>query len=190
MNSKYKIIILCGKAGAGKDTLLQEIYQKRKKDLHLIISDTTRPPRDKEVDGIDYNFVPETYFTFYKDEYLEYTKFNNWYYGTRLSSLSKDKINIGIMNLEGIKKLYQMSDDIKVKIYYVSAPDKERMLRQLNREQYPDVREICRRYLADEDDFGNLHKYPFTRLRNSNTFSVPQCVAVIEEGIDELSKND
>lgn len=185
MKNKYNLIIIFGKAGAGKDTLLQTVYKKRKDDLNLIISDTTRPPRDKEVDGVDYNFVSEDFFLTHKDEYLEYTKFNNWYYGTRFTSLSKDKINIGVMNLSGIKKLYEY-DDIKVKLYYVSAPEKERILRQINREKYPDIKEICRRFLADEEDFGDLHKYPFIKLRNSAHFSIPQCTEIIEEGIDEL----
>ena len=55
--NNYELIILCGKAGAGKDYLLQQILKHYGNDINAIISDTTRPPRSYEQDGIDYNFL-------------------------------------------------------------------------------------------------------------------------------------
>ena len=189
MNKTYKMIILCGKAGSGKDTLLHEVYEKNKDKLNLIVSDTTRPPRDNEVNGVDYNFVTDSFFQSHLEDYIEYTNFNGWWYGTPTTSFNLDKINIGIMNLQGVESLYDRQDNIKLKLFYISAPDKERMLRQLQRETYPDVEEICRRFLADEEDFStkSLHKYPFKRIRNASYFSIPESVATIEEAISELS---
>lgn len=40
-----------------------------------------------------------------------------------------------------------------MKLFYITASDKTRLLRQLNREGDPDVEEIIRRYSTDKKDF-------------------------------------
>lgn len=187
MNSnKYKLIVLFGKAGAGKDYLLQQIYERHKDILNLIVSDTTRPPRFGEENGKDYYFLTEEEFK--SKEHLEQSYFNNWYYGTPLSSFDKTKINICVMNPEGIKQIY-LKEDLDIKLFYISAPDITRFFRQIEREQYPNFSEICRRYLADEEDYKNLFHYPFTELRNSFSFDAEQCIMTVEETINQFKSD-
>ena len=149
---KYKIIALFGKSGAGKDTIQQWIIQKH--PFHGIVSCTTRPPRDYEVDGKDYHFLSNEEFAtqVLNGSMLEATEFRGWFYGTALSSLDIDNINIGVFNINGIETLL---DDSRLEVYpvLVYAPDKLRLLRQLNREKTPDCAEICRRFQTDERDF-------------------------------------
>ena len=99
----YNIIALIGKSGSGKDTIMKEII-KQKSDLHEIISCTTRPKRENEIDGVNYYFLTPSEFTekVLKYEMLEATCFNDWFYGTSYDSLDKNKINIGVYNTEGI----------------------------------------------------------------------------------------
>ena len=183
-DSKYKLIILFGKSGAGKDYLLREVCKLYPNDINPIISDTTRPPRKLlEEDGVDYNFVTKEEFQ--EREHIEFSKFNNWYYGTPLSSLSSYKINIAVMNLDGIRQLYER-DDLNIKLFYVSCDDKTRLLRQIEREPYPNIPEICRRFLADEEDFKNIFSYPFTNLQNIKITDVTECIEVIKETIDSF----
>ena len=63
MENKIKIIALFGKAGAGKDTILNELFNTYGSTLPInkIISCTTRPPRDYEVDGKDLVFNKPKY---------------------------------------------------------------------------------------------------------------------------------
>ena len=91
---------------------------------------------------------------------LEATSFRDWFYGTPIESLDKDKINIGVFNIEGIKCLVE---DNRLEVYpiLIDAPDKVRLLRSLNREEKPDCIEICRRFLADEKDFSEIDDLPF-----------------------------
>lgn len=182
--NKYKLIILFGKSGAGKDYLLKEVCKLYPNDLSPIISDTTRPPRLLlEQDGVDYNFItPEE---FRKNDYIEFSIFNNWYYGTRKDSLSIEKINIAVMNLDGINQIY-MRDDLDIHLFYISCDDKTRLLRQINREKYPNIKEICRRFLSDEEDFKNIFHYPFKKLRNVTENDPSQCIGIISETIDKL----
>lgn len=86
---------------------------------------------------------------------LEATNFNDWFYGTSYDSLRSGIPNIGVFNPDGIRALSQ-SNDIELTIYYIQASDKTRLLRQLNREENPNVAEIIRRYKTDEEDFSDL----------------------------------
>ena len=189
--NNYEVVILCGKSGAGKNYLLQKMKDHFKDDLNYIISDTTRPKRYKEIDGEDYHFISD--IQFHTKKYLEKTSYRTeegvWNYGTPLSALDPNKVNIGIFSINGIKQLFTncyIDEDIKLHIYYISADDKTRLLRQLNREEYPNCLEICRRFLADEKDFKNLYKYPFRKIRNSSGLIDDQCAAVLIEEIDQI----
>ena len=155
MSEKYTIIALMGKAGSGKDTIMRALLkQPAFKDAVPIISCTTRPRREKEQNGVDYHFLTNEEFTnkILSGDMLEATVFNDWCYGTSLENLSKDKVNIGVFNPEGVG-LLRGNSNINLKLIYIEANDKDRLLRQLNREKNPDVHEIIRRYSADEMDF-------------------------------------
>ena len=151
----YNIIAIMGKAGSGKDTLLKALLKEPQfKDAAPIISCTTRPIRENERDGVDYHYITVEQFTeqVLNGEMLEATLFNNWHYGTSLKNLHKDKLNIGVFNPEGVG-LLRDNKNINLKVIYIEANDKDRLLRQLNRENDPDVHEIIRRFSADEIDF-------------------------------------
>ena len=154
--NKIKIIALCGMAGSGKDTILKNVL-KTYPQLHEIVSCTTRPPREGEINGKNYYFISNEEFAqkMYNMEMLECTVFNDWCYGTPLSSLDKNKVNIGVFNLDGLEILLEDSR-LDLTIFFVDAPKKTRLLRQLNRENNPDVDEIIRRYQTDEHDFKHI----------------------------------
>lgn len=187
-NSIYKLIILCGKAGAGKDYLLQKVYKLHHNDLNLIISDTTRPPRlPNEQNGVSYNFLtPEE---FKKRKHIETSSFNNWLYGIPIDSLRKDKINIGVLNLNSIIQI-QHDKSIDLKIFYITAKDKTRIIRQINREINPSITEICRRFLADEMDFSDIKSLQCTELKNDNTADVIYSIQNISNLINEWTKEN
>lgn len=152
----YKIIALIGKAGSGKDTMMRKVLEKNP-NLHEIVSCTTRPRREGEVEGVNYFYLTPEQFgdKVLHDEMLEATCFNDWFYGTSYESLRSDVTNIGVFNPAGIDSLLGRRD-VEVHVFYVIASPKDRLLRQLNREKDPNVDEIIRRYKADEIDFADL----------------------------------
>lgn len=168
MNSsnKYKIIALFGKAGSGKDTI-QKWMVNHFPDLHGIVSCTTRPPRDYEENDVDYHFLSIEDFTkqVLDGTMLEATDFRGWFYGTPLSSLDIDRINIGVFNIAGIQALLE---DSRLEVYpvIIYAPDKTRLIRQLMREEQPDCTEICRRFQTDNSDFLKVDFEPFFVWQN------------------------
>ena len=148
--NKYQVIAFVGKSGAGKDYCAKKLVAENPEDTHFIVSSTTRPKRDYEVEGVDYHFLTEKEFA--AARFLETASFNGWHYGTRYEDLDPDRINVGVFNPTGLKSL-AAHDDIYLTICYVKASDKTRLLRQLNREEEPNVKEIIRRFATDEADF-------------------------------------
>ena len=148
------IIAIMGKAGAGKTAILEALCAEYP-EYHKIVSCTTRPMRDNEKEEEDYHFLSTSQFIekIMNGDMLEATEFNGWHYGTMKSSLIEG-INIGVFNPEGYDCLTQIPmKDVKIIGIYIRCNDKERLIRQLNREFEPNVKEIIRRYQTDEDDF-------------------------------------
>lgn len=165
-----KIVALFGEAGAGKDYIQKKIMETDfgKENLSEIISCTTRPPREGEIDGVHYHFL-STPAELIKKDLIEWAVFKNWWYGTPMDSLNKNKINIGVFNINGINQL--IHEDYQNRIdclpIRISTNKKLRLIRQLTREIDPDCDEIIRRFLVDEKDFLNL---PFSyKVVTNNT---------------------
>lgn len=153
---KYQILAFMGKSGSGKDFTANYLWNKAPYKFHKVVSCTTRPPRDNEVDGKDYHFIDVSSFAGHvlDGSMLEATCYNNdWYYGTCADYLNPNKINVAVLNPEGIIRL-QENDNINLKVFYVDPiSDKRRLINILTREANPDCYEVCRRYLADENMF-------------------------------------
>jgi len=168
------VIALFGPAGSGKDYLLSKIDLS---GFNKVIMYTTRPMREGETNGIEYHFISEKEFQdkIENGEMIEYKVFNNWYYGTSYDSYSDDKINIGIFTIAAINKLKQFSTDFNIEPVYILTNDKIRLIRQLNREENPNVLEICRRFISDNTDF-TFVDFAYYVVRNS----IDNCNGVID----------
>ena len=142
-HQKIKVIALFGKSGSGKDTTLNRLIKYYGHYCHKIISCTTRPIRENEKDGEDYYFVSPAQFTklLLNNYFLEATSFNDWFYGTPLFSFKDD---------------------------YITAKDKTRLLRCLEREENPDCSEISRRFLQDEKDFSEEWDFDWKEYSTEN----------------------
>ena len=175
----YKIITLIGEAGSGKDTIMQSILTEYPSVFNEIISCTSRPMREGEVEGVNYYYYTDKEFEnkISNNEMLESTIFNNWYYGTSYDSLKLDKPNIGVFNPTGIYSMSKFSN-IELTVFRITCSDKTRLLRQLNRETNPDVDEIIRRYGTDKKDFSNL-KFNYIEIRNENEEDLELAVKAI-----------
>ena len=152
----YNIIALMGEAGSGKDRTMKEVLAAAP-NLHEIVSCTTRPMRQGEKYGVNYFYYTPDEFTqkIFNNEMLECTVFNNWWYGTSYDSLQEDVIHIGVFNPAGVESILDR-DDCNVLVFWIKTDDKTRLLRQLNREENPDVREVVRRFQADYNDFDEI----------------------------------
>ena len=154
--TKPIIIAICGKSAVGKDTAAKELCRKLQRldrDCGLLVSDTTRPMRMGEVEGADYNFIDDLSFLkgINKKDYLEWTTFKGWYYGTQKSQLTH-KINIGVFNQVGVNALLRQTADYTVVPILLTTPLLTRLYRSYKRERSWKM-EFLRRAWHDYKDF-------------------------------------
>lgn len=151
--SKPKLLVLFGESGSGKDTI--EKWLVHTCHFHKAISYTTRPPREGEIDGIDYHFVSaEEFMKLVKTkEIIEYFTFNDWYYGTAKSEILPNRINVITVDSFRAETLVLQCPEVDAIAVWIKTADKTRLLRNLKRESSPNCKEICRRFLADLQDY-------------------------------------
>lgn len=181
--NKYRIIALYGESASGKDTFLQKALEYFK-DLHKIVSSTTRPPRDGEKDGIAYHFLTNEEFARQVIDYsmFEAATFRGWYYGTNINDLDKDKINIGVFNTSSLDIILKDERFEVIPVYFKASP-KVRLMRALERENNPDVNEIIRRYQTDKKDFEEFFiehpELPSYEFNNEDEGSMDPTIIII-----------
>lgn len=151
---KYDIIAIIGKSASGKDSIIKEIAKQCSKEIALIQQTTTRPRRENENENA-YHFVTLEEFQSNKD-IIARTQFREWLYGTNLNDLVTNKWNIGVFTPSSIQQLLSDKRINNLIIFYIQADDKVRLERSLAREPQGDVIEMCRRMLADNEDFKEL----------------------------------
>lgn len=159
-----KIFYIIGKSATGKDTIYKRIYEDTQLNLKSIVMYTTRPIREGEIDGITYHFVDENQYGEIKksgtviEEKSYHTMHGLWrYFTVNDDQIDLDKnsyIMIGVLQSYVSIRDYFGKD--KVIPVYIEVDDGVRLERALMREKKPENRkfnEMCRRFLADSEDF-------------------------------------
>jgi guanylate kinase len=157
-----RIYVIIGKSASGKDTICQEVF-KRMPDLHLKVTYTTRPMRDGERDGEEYHFLTETERDRLEESgrIIERRDYNTregvWSYFTTDDESEKREDNyLMIGTLESCRKLIAYYGEDRIRPIYIETDDYSRLRRAVERERSektPRYDEVCRRFLADKDDF-------------------------------------
>ena len=158
-----KIVYIMGKSSSGKDTIFQKLKEALP-EFKTIVLYTTRPIRAGEQDGVEYHFVKEETLKAFeeKGQIIELRAYNTvhgvWKYFTaddgQINLEKENYLVIGTLeSYEQMKKYF--GEDALLPIY-VQVEDGIRLGRALERErrqQIPKYEELCRRFLADSQDF-------------------------------------
>ena len=158
--NKPVILAICGKSASGKDTLAKElIYYLNNENIpcQYIVSDTTRPLRVTERNGVEYHFISS--FDFIQNQtaklYLETSSFRGWRYGTHKNSIVANKINIGVFNPEGIRNLRRYKEHFLIIPIYLKEDIIIRLRRSYERENRWRF-EYIRRAFVDWKNFKDI----------------------------------
>ncbi len=191
-----KIYVLMGKSATGKDTIYKKILKNKNIQLKEVVTYTTRPIRENETDGIEYNFVTEEFFYDKKNSnnVIEHRMYNTihgpWYYfmvNDGQIDIKSNESYIIIGTLESFAQIREYYGKEVVIPIYIEIEDGERLTRALKREKeqiFPKYEELCRRFLADSNDYSeeNLQKNDI-KVRYVNV-DIDKCVNQIIQDID------
>lgn len=196
-----KIFYMMGKSSSGKDTIYNRLLQDTSIPLKKIVLYTTRPIRASEMNGREYFFVTakELHQLEAENKVMECRTYNtvcgDWHYFTvddkQIDLKNNSYLMIGtITSFQTMKKFY--NEDHLVPIY-IESDDGIRLERALKREkkqEKPQYAEMCRRFLADNEDFmeQNIQKAGITiRFINDD---LETCIKEIAAYIRKKIEND
>ena len=191
-----KIYCVMGKSSSGKDTVYKKLKEQYK-EFRLIVPYTTRPIREGEKDGVEYYFVDPEQFRAMKEDgkVIESRSYNTkcgiWTYFTaddgQIDLSAADYLLIGpLVSYQALREYFGEEAIVPV---YLEVEDGLRLARALERErrqEKPKYAEMCRRFLADEEDFSeeNLIKSGITERFGNEDFT--ECLNKIQRYIEEI----
>ncbi|URZ04838.1 nucleoside/nucleotide kinase family protein [Clostridium felsineum] len=189
-----KIICLFGKSNSGKDTIFKELRGDENLKLKPIVTYTTRPKRDTERDGTEYYFIDESKLETYDNmgKVIEKRSYNTvngkWHYATvDDGQFDSDNENyILITTLEAYKNIKAYFGEEKIIPFYINVEDGIRLERALKRERNqhkPNYEEMCRRFLADNEDFSGERLKECGIKKYYNNYSLEDCLNQIKNDI-------
>ena len=159
-----KIYYVIGKSSSGKDTIYKQLIERTDLGLHELVLYTTRPIRSGETDGVEYFFVSEEKYEQLKsagsiiEERAYQTVYGIWKYFTvddgQIDLLKCNYLVTG--TLESFCSTRDYFGEKDVLPIYIDLDDGVRLQRALQREQQqqePKYKEMCRRFIADAEDF-------------------------------------
>ena len=159
------MILLVGKSCSGKSTIAREL---KKLGLKEVVTYTTRPPRENEVDGVSYHFISQEDFLKKEKQgfFAETTSYNvangeTWYYGSAVEDLTNDKVII--VNPHGLKQIKKIKYLDPIAFYILV--DKTTIMNRL-KTRGDNKFEADRRIIADDFDFSGICEYVDFAIRN------------------------
>ena len=185
-----KIFYIMGKSSSGKDSIYRQLEADQELGLRRLVIYTTRPIRDGEKNGREYFFVDENKLKEFRrngkliEARTYQTVYGPWTYFTADDgqvSVGNDSY-LGIGTLESFVKLREYYGNDVMRPVYIEVENGERLERALARErtqEVPKYEEMCRRFLADQNDFSEeniLKAGIWKRFRNHN---LDECVKEI-----------
>lgn len=194
-----KLFCIMGKSATGKDTVYKRLLKEDSLGLHRVVPYTTRPMRAGEKDGVDYHFADEAqFFRMRQDgQVIEsrtyHTHQGDWTYFTA----DDGQIDLGegsfllVGTLEVYEHLQEHFGAENVIPLYIEVEDGERLRRALTREmrqKSPDYEEMCRRYLADAQDFSEEKLAQAGITIKYNNQDLELCLEALGRGIRQIKE--
>ena len=136
------MVILSSPSGAGKTTLVNLLSKEN--NFKISISHTTRQPRPGEVAHKDYFFVNDVEFKrlINNQEFLEYAKVFNNYYGTTrtpvIDNLNKGTNVLFDIDWQGADQIKNKKLDYKLITFFLLPPSKEVLFERLSNRDMKD----------------------------------------------------
>lgn len=161
-----KIFCLMGKSSSGKDSIYKRLLEDKELGLKRLVPYTTRPIREGEQEGVEYHFVGEEELLDLQKEnrVVELRAYDTVYGVWKYFTVCEEQMNLEeesyavIGTLESWHALCSYFGREAMVPVYIEVEDGLRLERALIRERsqaVPRYAEMCRRFLADTEDFSD-----------------------------------
>lgn len=189
-----KIYILMGKSASGKDSLYEALLQCEALHIKPVVGYTTRPIRSGETEGKEYHFVEKEELEELRkaglviEERVYQTVYGAWHYFTvDDQSLQLEAGNyLYIGTLESYKRIRDYFGEKNVVPLYIEVEDGLRLCRAVERERQqaePKYAELCRRFLADTEDFSESKLQQAGILERYENVEFETCLKLLKQKI-------
>ena len=159
------MVVLSSPSGAGKTTLVNLLSEQD--NFEISISHTTRQPRPNETRDKDYYFVSDQEFKrlIKNEEFLEYAKVFNNYYGTTrtpvIDKLNKGKNVLFDIDWQGADQIKNKNLDFKLITFFILPPSKEILFERLSNRDMKDKLIVEERMKQFERDMLHWINYDY-----------------------------
>ena len=164
------MVILSSPSGAGKTTLVSLL--SKHENFEVSISHTTRKPRDGEIPNEDYYFVNDKEFKrlINNQEFLEYAKVFNNYYGTTrtpiIDNLNKGKNVLFDIDWQGADQIKNKKLDYKLITFFILPPSKKILFDRLSNRDMKDKLIVEERMKQFERDVLHWINYDYVVIND------------------------
>lgn len=177
--NKAKLIIFTGPSGVGKGTILTDFFKKADNKIVYSISNTTRNPRDGEINGMHYFFVSKEEFEqmINDNQFLEHACYSENYYGTNKKFVD-EKIQEGksvLLEIELQGALQVMKKCPEAVTIFIKPPSFKELEKRLRGRHTESEEAIQKRLIAAKEEINNADKFHYV-IEND----------IVDKAVDEL----
>ncbi|HKL94331.1 MAG TPA: guanylate kinase [Clostridia bacterium] len=192
MKSIGILFIISGFSGAGKGTILKEVFAQMP-DLKFSVSATSREPRVDEENGIHYYFISEQMFEKYieNDAFIEYTRTFNNYYGTLKSEIEnplregRDVLfDINVTGAKSMKEKYP--DAITV---FVTPPTLSDLRIRLMGRKSETMESLDRRIAEAKTEIADMKNYDYIIVNDDINKCAKALISIIKSAKYQTKRN-
>ena len=165
------MIVLSSPSGVGKTTLSKLLSKQN--NYYISVSHTTRKPRINEIDSQDYHFVNEEEFKslIKNNEFLEYAKVFNNYYGTVkspvINNLDKGKKLIFDIDWQGTEQIKEKKLQYKLVTFFILPPSKKVLFERLSNREMKDKLIVEERMKQFSKDVLHWNNYDYVVINDN-----------------------
>jgi len=184
MGKESLLFVVSAPSGAGKTSLCKEAI-KFIPDMHFSVSHTTRPPRQREINEVDYHFVSLEEFKkmIEKDQLIEWTEIYGNFYGTSKSLVEKYRskgmdiiFDIDPVGARHIKEVY--SDSVTI---FILPPSYNELEERLVKRGTDDEAVIKHRLKKASEEMEQSHWYQYQIVNDDFERAVEQLKEIITD---------
>jgi guanylate kinase len=175
--------VISGPSGAGKGTVVREILRRRP-DIYLSVSATTRPARRGERSGTDYRFIGRSQFIGMRDrgEFLESAEVYGNLYGTPRrpveEAIASGRDVICELDIQGAASIKRAKPEAV--LIFIEPPSFDELVGRLRGRGTEDAEALSRRLRAAYDEVKQKRLYDHIVINENLEDAVTAVLRILE----------